>query len=287
MFPSILHNKLLFLQLHNQHRRQLALFYLTCFLAVYAWFAWHGLLLSVVQPVFFLNRLDYIHNVLMISGLQQVLLHAQWLRLTFDLLFLFLPIGLTWSCWFNKRGQVIWAIGTAVFHAVYLSFFSSMTFVSVENFLAWMLVPLLFSSRSVLGFYLRIHSLRFLFALFFFSAFLWKIKGGGLFHGEEMSAILLSQHSSVLAGSPNNWYSKLILFLIRHETLSVLLYWAGALAEGVFALAFFSKRFDKWLILAFCGFVVFDYLLMGINYFTWMPFMGCFYFSRYGLPERD
>lgn len=102
-----------------------------------------------------------------------------------------------------------------------------------------------------------------------------------------MSAILLSQHSSLLAGVPNNWYSQLILFLIRHETLSWLLYWAGALAEGVFVLAFFSKRFDKWLMLSFFGFVLFDYLLMGINYFTWLPFMGCFYFSRFELPERD
>jgi hypothetical protein len=271
------------LLLTEKHIKQFAVFYLGCFLVIYAWFAYHGLLFSGVKPVFFLNKLDVTHNIFMLTNLQHFLLQNSWLRIFFDTCYLLLPVLLTYACIKNKNWRRGIAAITGLFAIVYSSFLSTMSFVSVENYLAWMLVPFVFYTRSEKGFYFAMHMVRLLFAIFFFSAALWKIRTAAVFNMEEMSAILFRQHASYLAIGNNDWYSKLITYLVNHQQLSYCFYLFAVIAEFVFIAAFFSKKFDKYLIISFLLFALFDYLLMNINYFSWLPFMGCFYFSKYQL----
>jgi hypothetical protein len=281
----LLRKNYLLLLLTEKHIKQFAAFYLGCFLLTYAWFAYHGLLFSSVKPVFFLNKLDITHNIFMLTNLQHLLLQHNWLRILLDTCFLLLPLFLTYACIKNKNWQRIIAFVTAAFAIVYCSFLSTMSFVSVENYLACMFIPFIFCSRSVKGFYFSMHTVRLLFIIFFFSAALWKIRTGAVFNMEEMSAILFRQHASYLAIGNRNWYSKLITFFINNQLLSYCFYLFAVVVEFVFIAGLFTKKFDKYLIVAFLLFAVFDYLLMGINYFTWLPFMACFYFSRQQLKN--
>lgn len=258
-------------------------FYLGCFLVLYAWFAYHGLLFYCIKPVFFLNKLDVTHNIFMLSNLQHMLMKNTWLQLFFDACFIILPLLLTYSCVKEYKWRSFIAVITGLFTIVYCSFLSTMSFVSVENYLAWMFVPFIFYPRSVKGFYFTMHMVRLLFAIFFFSAALWKLRTGAVFNLEEMSAILFRQHASYLTIGISNWYNNLMQFLISNPGFSYYFYLFAVVAEFVFIAAFFTRRFDKYLIISFLLFAVFDYLLMNINYFTWLPFMGCFYFSRFML----
>jgi len=235
--------------------------------------------------VFFLNRLDISHNILMLTNLQHLLIGNKWLRICFDLLYLILPVLLVYSIVKRKNYVRILAVCTAVFSVVYASFFSSMSFVSVEIFIAWMIIPLIFYARAVTGFYYLMHCARIIFIIIFLSAAVWKIRAGGIFNMEEMSAVLLRQHATYIASNSSTWFSRLITYLINHTILSYCFYLFAFIAELIFALGLFTKKFDKYLILAFCLFAIFDYLLMGINYFTWLPFMGCLYFSKYTIDD--
>jgi hypothetical protein len=273
------------LLLTEKNIKQFAVYYLACFLFCYAWFAYDGLLFSLIKPIFFYNRPDITHNVMMLSGLQQQLLQSQWLRITVDIIYLVLPVLLLYTCIKNKKWQPFFAIVTAVFNIWYGSFFSTMSFVSVENFIAWMFIPLLFYARTTKGFYYGLHSCRLLFILIFFSTALWKLRAGGIFNIEEMSAVLFRQHAAYLAIHTPGWYDSLLRYLITHQTLSYCLYFFAFLAEFLFVVGFFTRKYDKYLIVLFCFFVLTDYLLMGINYFPWLPFMGCFYFSKAGIKE--
>lgn len=267
--------------LTEKHIKQFAVFYLCCFLLTYIWFAYHGLLFSGVSPVFFLNKLDITHNIFMLSNLQHFLLQNGWLRIIFDACYLLLPIILTYACIENKNWRSSIAVVTGLFAIIYCSFLSTMSFVSAENYLAWMLVPFIFYGRSVKNFYFSIQIIRLLFTLFFFSAALWKLRTAAVFNIEEMSAILFRQHASYLAIGNNDWYSQLIRYLINNEVLSYCFYLFAVIAEFVFIAAFFTRKFDRYLIVSFLLFAIFDYLLMNINYFSWLPFMGCFYLSRH------
>ncbi len=275
----------LFLLLTEKHIKQFAIFYCSCFLLCYAWFAYHGLLFSSINPVFFLNRLDITHNLFMVTNLHHYLLQNSWLRISFDLLYFLLPLCLVYCVIKNRKVQSLLAIAIVFFNIVYNSFFSTMSFVSVENFTAWMIVPLVFYARTPKGFYYIMHICRLLFIIIFFSAALWKVRAGGLFNVEEMSAILFKQHASYLVIENNGWYSQFISYLINHYILSYCLYLFAFIAEFIFIIGLFTKKFDKYLIAAFCLFALVDYLLMGINYFTWLPFMGCFYFSKYQIQD--
>ena len=271
--------------LTEKHIKQFAVYYLTCFILCYAWYFYYGLLFSSVNPVFFLNRLDVSHNIIMLTNLQNFLIQSRLLRIIFDLLFLLLPVLLVYTVVKNKKGIRVIALATCAFSIIYSSLFCSMSFVSVEVFAAAMLVPIIFCTISVKGFYYRMHCVRIIFILMFFSSALWKIRAGGIFNTEEMSAILLRQYASYLVSNSSDWFSNMITYLISHSTIACSLYLLAFIAEFIFVIGLFTRRFDRYLIISFCLFAVFDYLLMGINYFTWLPFLGCLYFSKYSIEK--
>lgn len=217
--------------------------------------------------------------------MQNFLIQNRFVRIIFDLLFLLLPVVLVYAIVKNKKGVRVIAIATCIFSIIYSSLFCAMSFVSVEVFGAAMLIPIIFCTISVKGFYYHMHCIRIIFILMFFSSALWKIRAGGIFNTEEMSAILLRQHSSYLASNSSGWFSNMITFLISNSAFAYCLYLSAFVAEFIFIIGLFTRRFDKYLIISFCLFAVFDYLLMGINYFTWLPFLGCLYFSKYSIAK--
>src|SRR6476661_2205025 len=190
----------------------------------------NGLLFSLWQPVFHFNRLDVTGNLLMLSGLQQKLAGSQGYRLAFDLVYLLMPCLLTLAVFRYKKAMPIVALLTSLFGIVYNYYYSIMTFISIEVLIAWMFVPLIFCVRSAEGFYFSTGCIRVLFSIFFLSAGLWKIRAGGIFNPDQMSAILLNQHAYILVND-NNWFCRLVRFLIEHRTLSYLLYLAATVAE--------------------------------------------------------
>jgi hypothetical protein len=245
----------------------------------------NGLLLSQLKPVFFLNRLDLSLNLLFLTGIQHAVMHSNALRLFFDVGYYLLPLLLLITCTGNSRLQYFLVVVIVFFNLVYALLLSSLSMLSIEGFVGWMLVPLMFIARSGKGFYYALHCMRYLFLLVFFSAGLWKIRGGGIFNIEEMGAILLRQHAAYITELPSDWFTHCIYYLASHNKLSYVFYFIATVAELIFVVGFFTRRFDKLLIAAFILFVVFDFVLMRINYFAWSAFLGCLWFSKYGTRE--
>ena len=273
--------------LTNKQTNQFTLFYLLCFLINGSWFWYNNLLLSSIEPIYFINKLDFTRNILMLSNVQHYLINGRWLRITFDLLYYLLPILLTIVFIKKIRGRSIVAYITCTFTIIYSLFFSSFTYISMEGYLGWILFPLIFSALTVISFYYYMHAIRIIFILIFVSAAILKIKSGAVFNIEQMSGILLMQHNNYLVSNPNNWFSKFVYFLVQHKAIAQSLFLLGTIAEMSFILGLFTFKFDRLLIIIFCLFLVFDYFLMQINYFTWMVFMSCFYFSTYKIEVES
>lgn len=241
------------------------------------------MLFSLFNPVFFVNRPDVTLNMVMLTDVQSSLLNNRSVRILFDAVYILLPIILVYRVFQNKFNRVL-VLTTLFFHLVYCLILSSMSGVSAETFVAWMTVAIIFYATTSKGFYYLLQILRLFFLIIFFSAGLWKLRTGAVFNTEQMSAVLLWQHASYLAGSTETYYGKMILFLINHVYFSYALYLATFFAEISFAIGFFTRKYDRYLIVFFCLFLLFDYIIMGINYSAWLAFTGSLYFSRYRLP---
>lgn len=272
--------------LSEKHIKQFASFYLLCFLINYGWFWFNGLLFSLVNPVFFLNRLDFTRNIFMMGNMQHFIMNYQWLRVCLDVTYMALPIVLTIAVMVNFKYKAIIAFCTIAFTLVYAIFFSAFTYISIEGYISWLLLPLILSARTTKEFYYYLHAIRILFILFFVSAAIAKIRSGVIFNTEQMAAILLKQHNIYLVSNPADLFTKSINFIVKHKAIGCIFFVCGTVAELLFATGFFTRRFDGYLIWVFCIFLAGDLFLMRINYFTWMVFMSCFYFSSYSLQDE-
>lgn len=224
----------------------------------------------------------------MMGNMQHWIIDNSWLRISLDLVYLLLPIALTMATILNLKLKAIIAFCTIGFTIVYAIFFSAFTYISIEAYISWILIPLVLSASTTKGFYYYLHAVRILFILFFISAAIAKLRSGVIFNTEQMAAILLMQHNIYLVSNTGNWFTKCIYFLVDHKSFAQLFFIAATIVEILFVVGLFTRRFDKYLIWAFCIFLVGDFFLMRINYFTWMVFMSCFYFSAFSLhPKRD
>jgi hypothetical protein len=223
----------------------------------------------------------------MLTGWQHYLLGNNELCWIFDIIYAVLPLLLTIAVYKDLPGKVSIAIVTAIFTLVYGTFLSAVSYTSPEMFIGFILIPLLFTATSAKGFYYLLHCMRYLFILVFVSAGFWKIKETGIFNLEEMAGILLLQHNMYIVSNPADLFSKVIFYLVQHPMIAYVFYFLAASAELTFAMGLFTKKYDKVLIVLLCLFILFDFLLMRINYFPWIVFAGCFYFSRYKLDKYN
>jgi hypothetical protein len=219
--------------------------------------------------------------LVMLSGFQLLLIKSQLARVVFDSLYILLPIML-WiiSKKNNKYLPFVTAL-TVGFNLVYAIYYTSMSYMTIGMFQAWILVPLVLCCKTEKGFYFNLQIVRLIFIIIFFSAALWKIKMGGIFDKAQMSSIFLKQHADYLVSNGNDFYTKFIYFFVKNPAFGQLLYWLGFLGELIFAIGLFTKKYDRILIVVFILFIVSDYLFMKINLFCWLPFTLCLYFSKY------
>jgi hypothetical protein len=238
-------------------------------------------MLHQLSPVFFHNKLDLTSNIIQLTDLFNVVIRRPWLQILLDWLFLLLPLLMCLCIVAGYRVQYWLAIITAVFNLIYAALLSAMSPLSIEGYVGWMVLPFVLAFRNDTSFYYALQTVRYFFLLIFFSAAIWKLRAGGIFNGEQMSAILVNQHTTYLVDQPDAWFSNFIKYLIDHKQVSYTIYLLATLSEFVFVVGFFTKKYDKLLMGMFILFVAFDYFLMRINYFSWTAFLACLWLSRY------
>ncbi len=272
--------------LNSLHRKKSILFYFFCFTVSFCWLLFNASLLHQLQPVFFTNRLDFSLNLLLLTDLPALVIRSSFVRVFFDTLYFLLPALLVLLCLINHKFQYFIAVLNSIFNFIYALLISSLSAYSIEGFVGWILLPLVFAFKTDRGFYYALSCVRYIFLLIFFSAGVWKIRAGGIFNAEQMSGILTKQHLAYITGNTEDWFTKTIKYLIIHDKLSYFFYLASAIAELLFCIGFFTKKFDILLSVIFLLFVLFNFTLMRINYFSWVAFLGCLWFSKCNEPEN-
>jgi len=137
-----------------------------------------------LAPVFFHNRLDLTSNIIQLSNLFNIVIGVRILQVLFDGLFFLLPLLLCISCIRGYRSQYLLAILTAVFNLVYAVLLSSMSPLSIEGYVSWIMLPIIFAFKNDTSFYFALQSMRY-FSCSFFSLQLFGRSGPAVFSTES------------------------------------------------------------------------------------------------------
>jgi len=211
------------------------------------------------------------------TGLHQWLLNNTGGCLLFDVLFYTAPAVYFLHYRNNRQTAYISAVYMLLVNWLYVQCYSLYATNSIEGHTAWLLFPLVFMPKKEDTFEVLFNGLRYFFLFFFASAGLWKLRQGGVFNLSEMAGILLYQHKQLLVTSPGYWQTNFIWWLVQHAKISFLLYLSATIIELIFIVGFFTKKFDKVLLLLFLVFLVTDYFVMRIPYFEVTPLLLTLY----------
>jgi hypothetical protein len=273
------------MQWSMEHRNKLMQWYAIGFTAIISYRWWHNMLLYQMDPQFFVNRMDMTTWLLMSTGLHKAFLQHRWLLGAMDVLLLLLPVSYFRLQQKGHRWQYALGWTILLFNFVYFQIYTLYPTTSIEGYIGLMAMPLLFTCRSNQRFFFTYHFLRFLFLYFFASAGFWKLKAGGFFNLEQMSATLLNHHAAYMVTSPDAWLTKLYTWLASNKTIAWGLYAAATVFELSFLIGFFTRRFDKILLILFVIFLCMDWLIMRIPYFEMGIMLLTLWWSHL-LPEK-
>lgn len=270
--------------LTNQHRKQITAAYCVLFYLLMLHKLYNGFLLFQIQPHLFGVRFDMVTWMLMETGVHRWLLDNSTGWLIFDAVFYVMP--LLYFIIFIKRQNLAPFVAAVMLlvNWIYIECYTLYPANSIESFTPWLLFPFLFLTANINQFYFVLHGLRFFFIFFFASSGVWKITQGGVFYPGQMSGVLLFQHKEYLVTS-KDWYTRFVYFLVRRPQLSFVLYVGAAMLELFFFVGFFTRRYDKFLIVLFIVFLLLDNLFMRIPYWEVTPFFITLVFSKFTQPS--
>lgn len=275
------------MELNRKHIKIFIWIYLGTYFLNFCWNLTHGISFTRIQPIIFTNRLDATLHIILVTPLLSLLMSSETTRIIFDTLAFLLPVLLCLCYLKYKKFTGVVAGITALYCLVYYLLLSAVSYYSAEAFICWTLLPLVLLTIKPEGFYYRVQVVRLIFSLLFLSSAFWKLSSGAIFHSGQMGAILLDQHISTLQYHGTDFFSRMIFYFIEHPLAAQALYIGSFLAEFSFVVAFFTTRFDRLLIVLLLFFLLSDFMLMGINYFPWLSFIGCFCLSAFQEPKTE
>jgi len=242
-----------------------------CF--VWLFRCYQGLLLfQLHQTPFIRVKTDNVFWIYHAFQIPYIVLKYQFLAFFLDLTWLILALLSL------LKGQNRWFSRLACLLVINYLIISNSASTHHEHVLVGLLffMPLLLF-RDKTNFVLVFAGIRYYAIFTLFSAGLWKIYRGSLFTPNQMSEILKHQHIDYLISYPQADFSNFIAYLIAHPSLANLFWYGGWFIELIFALGFFTRRFDKLLGSLFIIFFIMDYVLMQLCFVEFCIFVLVFY----------
>jgi hypothetical protein len=241
------------------------------FLFYFSVFAFQGIdsrLLAQVRPALFHYNRDLGELALIGLGLPGFMIAHPVTFLLADILIFLLPVALLG--YYRRTGRFSTALGLAftLYLTLYLLLADIFWQVHHGPFIIYALVSLAFLTNREDRFYLVLKGCRYYFLYIFVSAAIWKIVRGAAVRPEEMSRILMLQHGDLLSGDCLSAACRLYAWLIDHPAVAQGIYLAAVAVEAVFAIGFFTRRYDRLLLALAVSFVAADLLVMRIPYWS-------------------
>lgn len=120
-----------------------------------------------------------------------------------------------------------------------------------------------------------------LYVLFIFcSAAMWKLFRGAIFEGDQFINILRNQHIEHLVLFQNHITTHVANWLIGHTAVAYIFYLLIAGLQLSFIIGFFTRKYDRILLVGFLLFILGDFLVMRVEYWEFMVFVPLFFLDK-------
>lgn len=227
-------------------------------LLVYRWYAGRILMDLALSPVIE-PEVDNTFWLVLASGIPEIIIQNPTLCIIIDVMVLALA-GLGYLR--SDRVKVTWLF-------LFLFFIQTITIEAYSSShsktvicLFITLIPFGFRGQS----WVRLWEFaRYYLAFVMVSSALSKIIYGGLFTPEQMTNILINQHTDFFVIAPESIHTRLIHFLINTPALANSLYFIAFFSQIIFLIAFITKKYDKILSAILITFVIGTYFTMRIT----------------------
>ena len=264
-----------------QQQKQVIVLYLAITILLFADRYINGMLLTQVQAAFFVAPMNVTTWGLMYSGIHKLFIESKSACIIADCLLILLPV--VYAILFflaTVKATIVCGWAVLIFNFVYAQCYTIYPSNSIEGHIGWMLFPVALICHNLINFSFVLHFIRYFFLFFFASAAIWKIRSGGVFNIDEMSGILLYQHTPFLVTSPESFFSKVYYWMVQHPLAGYVFYLSATMLELFFITGFFTLKLDRWLLLLLFLFLFADVFIMRIKYFEVLYLASPFLFSN-------
>lgn len=94
------------------------------------------------------------------------------------------------------------------------------------------------------------NAMRYYVAFIFFAAFLWKLFRGAFSYENHGILIIKKNLTAFFLYQPEHWITNAYAFILEHPSYVNNVFKMGILLEGIFVIAFFTKKWDRLLLVA-------------------------------------
>jgi len=229
-------------------------------LAVLLWRFASGALLSQIgsNPVIFNDR-EWMYQLFIASGIPALLTSGSIVSALFDVVLVSLPIL------FLVTLRPIWAILFTIIFSLYFLTFNVVTGHHYHGLVGVLVItiPFWFVNNQE-RFALMLDGSRYYLLYIFSSAAMWKILRGSAFYPLQLTNILKAQQLDLLLQHPDSFKAVIVRYLIAHPDVSHMLLLLVVAIQLSFAVGFFTRKADKFLLLLLLLFFTGNYFVMGI-----------------------
>ena len=237
---------------------------------LYQW--WADLMISQLEaPVLLRLDMDLTYWMIHATGIGELFQSSYASALTFDILLTLLCLI---TALFPKR--IIFPILTGIFYLIYCVLLNSYQCWHYHNLITLILLLVPFCFRSLKTFSLLFAGLRYAVAYIYASAAIWKLFRGSVFNEGQMQWLIEHNYVDRLAvdGYQLNFLENAMFQLSSYPTLSSVALIIGVVMEASFLVAFFTRKFDRYLIIIGVVFHLFTTILVDVSFLQlWILFL--------------
>jgi len=132
--------------------------------------------------------------------------------------------------------------------------------------IGYLLAPLPFLAFKENRFDLLWNLFRYWVCLLYFSGGLYKLYYGGFFYGDNMSQIIWQANADWFVFHNTGTSFEIKNYFIQHPGFAQRFYRLATVTDLLMIAGLFTKRFDRWLLVALIAFHVANFMLLGISF---------------------
>lgn len=237
---------------------------------IYQWYA--QLMISQLEsPVLLRLDLDFTYWIIHGTGIGEWFQESYVAAISFDVI-------LTLLCLVTVvlPQRRIFPIITGIFYLIYCVLLNAYQCWHYHNLITLILLIVPFCFSSVKTFSLLFAGLRYAVAYIYASAALWKLFRGSVFNEGQMQWLIEHNYVDRLAvqGYELNFLESAMFQLSNYPTLSSGALILGVAMEASFILAFFTRKFDRYLIVIGVVFHLITAVLVDVSFLQlWILFV--------------